>query len=90
MTIKSADIKRISYNITNVTGVLKDFPRHQAPQYDIRDNVIVKMIEKLKESNNVLLYGLDKLDEINAKDGGFVKVEDYKEMQEYYKKTRLL
>ena len=64
MNVKSADIRRIRYNNKDVIDMLKTFlPKELPREYDIRDNKFVKMIIKLKESDNVLLYGLDRKDD---------------------------
>ena len=92
MNVKSADIKRITDNNKAVIGMLKTFLPHGLPpkEYDIRDNKYVKMIKKLEESDNVLLYGLDRLEEINLKDSMFVNQKDYDDFNEHIRKSRLI
>ena len=64
MNIKNAERSRIRRNTRCVIDMLKTFlPKELPREYDIRDNKFVKMIEILKESDNVLLYGLDSIDD---------------------------
>ena len=64
MNVKSRDVQRIRSNNMHVIDMLKTFlPKELPREYDIRDNKFVKMIEILKESDNVLLYGLDSIDD---------------------------
>jgi hypothetical protein len=64
MNVKSGDVSRIRSNSMHVIEMLKTFlPKELPREYDIRDNKFVKMIERLRESDNILLYGLDRKDD---------------------------
>ena len=64
MYVKSIDVQRIRYNNIGVIEILKTFlPKSLPTDYDIGYNKFVIMIKKLEESDNILLYGLDRKDD---------------------------
>ena len=66
MNVKNAERSRIRNNTKCVIDMLKTFlPKELPREYDIRDNKFVKMIKLLKESDDVLLYGLDRTDDLS-------------------------